>query len=555
MIYPGSNILAAVEAFERIAVRRLFCFLSDAGTLFCLPRRVWKEFATVVFGLLLIVPASGQPASPAVSCESLAKLVLPHTTITMARAVAAGEFKAPSVGEPGGPEAGMPEVFGPVDASHHPAFCRVAAILKPSGDSNIKIEVWLPLSGWNGKFLGAGNLSWAGWIMYDGLLYGLQNGYAAASTDTGHELSYDFGRFVMGHPDKEVDYAYRSVHEMTVKAKAIITAFYDVAPRRSYWVGCSLGGQQGMTESQRFPDDYDGIVVGSPANPITHLNAADFWPAYLLNKNPSGVIPASKSTMIHAAVLKACDELDGVKDGILENPEACHFNPQVLLCKGADGPDCLTVPQVEYLRLIFAGTVNPRTKEQIYPPTALGAVENMLGRGYLNQHAIGLFRYMVFQDPNWDWKTLNFDGDINFADKALVTLNLPVSPNLKPFFDHGGKLLMYHGWTDGSSPRASIDYYNAVAKTVGAEVSNSMRVFAIPGMNHCSGGIGCDTFDKLDVIDHWVETGKAPDRIDASKLSGGKVVRTHPLCAYPMVAKYKGAGSTDDAENFVCAKQ
>ena len=160
---------------------------------------------------------------------------------------------------------------------------------------------------------------------------------------------------------------------------------------------------------------------------------------------------------------------------------------------------------------------------------------------------------MVFQNPNWDWKTLNFDTGIDFADKVLGTLNLPTNPNLKPFFDHGGKLLMYHGWSDGSSPEESINYYKDVLKAVGSGAADSMRVFAIPGMSHCSGGLGCDTFDKLAILDHWVETDKAPDRIVASKLIGSKVIRTHPICTYPQVAKYSGTGSTDEAENFVCA--
>jgi feruloyl esterase len=553
---------------------------------------VLSERAAGLICVLLMASSLGQAAKPAVSCQSLASLSLPDTKITLAQTVAAGTFKVPRTGEPGGPEEGMPNVFGPVDASHHPAFCRVTATLKPSSDSNINIEVWLPLSGWNGKFFGAGNLAWAGWIMYDGLLYGLQNGYAAANSDTGHELSYDFGRFVLGHPDRAVDYGYRAVHEMTVTAKAIVMAFYGVAPRQSYFVGCSLGGQQAMTEAQRFPNDYDAIAAGSPANPISHLNAADFWRAWLINHDPSKAIPAGKSAMVHESVMKTCGTPLDLKQGFLEDPEHCHFDPGTLLCKGADGPDCLTAPQVEFMKQVYAGPINPRTGEQIYPGPAPGSAEGMggpmaeppqapeiprpgqpsqssaskgLGSGdpgtmkdsgdiFVNQHAIGLFKYMVFQDPKWDWKTLNFDQDIDFADKVLWTLNLPTNPNLKPFFDHGGKLLMYHGWSDNSNPVESINYYKAVLRAVGPDASNSMRVLTIPGMSHCSGGMGCDTFNKLAILDQWVETGKAPERIVASKLSSGKVIRTHPLCAYPQLAKYKGTGSADEAENFVCAE-
>ena len=388
--------------------------------------------------------------------------------------------------------------------------------------------------------------------MYDGLVLGVKNGYAVANNDTGHDASGGTGGFGLGHPDKVVDYGYRANHEMTLQAKALIRAYYGVQPRHSYWVGCSLGGQQGLTEAQRFPGDYDGIVVGAPASPIVRLNAWQIWPSVLINQDPARAIPQGKAAMVSRTILDKCDALDGVKDGILEDPWRCAFDPRELLCKGADTSDCLTAPQVDLLKKLYAGPVNSRTGELMHAPMPPGEVGNLSGGSPMGV-ATGLFQNLVFQDPGWDWKTLNIDTDIAFGEKVLSTVNLANNPNLSPFFDRGGKLLMYHGWGDGNSPVESFNYYGDVLKKVGPGARDAMRVFAIPGMGHCFGGAGCDTFSKLDVIDSWVESGKAPERIVASKVVNGQVTRTHPLCAYPKVAVYKGAGSTDDAANFVCA--
>jgi feruloyl esterase len=534
-----------------------------------LVRSAWRQCVVgVVWAVLSAVPAPSRAGEPVVSCESLAKLELREATPTMATTVGAGESELPaqSLGGPGGaggagrsgsegPPAGrMPSPFGSSDAMQ-PGFCRVAVTMKPSGDSDIKMEVWLPLSGWNGKVLGAGSFGWGGAILYDGLLLGVKNGYAVANNDTGHtNEAGSTGQFALGHPDKVIDYGYRANHEMTLQAKAIIKTFYGVPPEHSYWLGCSLGGQQGMTEAQRFPDDYDGVVVGAPASPITRLNAWQIWPSVLISQDPARAIPQSKSAMVNQAILNKCDELDGVEDGILENPPRCPFDPQELLCKGADAPDCLTAPQVDLLSRLYAGPANPRTGELIFAPMVPGGGGN-LSRANPMGVALGLYSNLVFSDPNWDWKTLDLDRDVFFADRVLSTVNMATNPNLKPFFDRGGKLLMYHGWLDGSSPVESFNYYKAVLQAVGPQTSDSMRVFAMPGMGHCSGGPGCDTFDKLAVIDQWVETGKAPDRIVASKVTDGKVTRTHPICACPRVAKYKGTGSTDEADNFVCAEE
>ena len=257
------------------------------------------------------------------ACERLASLALPDTAVTMAQPVAAGAFTPPAGGR--GP-AGGGRAGGPFAAL--PAFCRVAATLTPTNDSDIKIEVWLPASGWNGKFQAVGNGGWAGAISYPAMAERLTRGYATSSTDTGH--TGGSGRFALGHPEKFIDFAYRSEHEMTVKAKAIIDAFYGRAPQRSYWNGCSTGGRQGLTEAQRYPDDYDGIIAGAPANPRTHLNAWQLSIAQAMLKDPASFIPPAKYPMIHQAVVAACDALDGVKDGLIDDPPRCRFDPKSL---------------------------------------------------------------------------------------------------------------------------------------------------------------------------------------------------------------------------------
>ena len=246
-----------------------------------------------------------------------------------------------------------------------PAFCRVAATLAPTSDSDIKIEVWLPLSGWNGRLQAVGNGGWSGSIAYPGLASGIRQGYATASTDTGHSGSS--GEFVQGHPEKLIDFGYRAVHEMTVTAKAIITAFNGSGPKLSYWNGCSSGGKQGLKEAQRYPADYDGIVAGAPANNWTHLEVGSLWVAQAVHKDEASFIPQAKFALIHKAVLDACDALDGVKDGVLEDPTRCHFDPQALKCAGEDAPTCLTAAQVEAARKIYAPATNPRTGKEIYP--------------------------------------------------------------------------------------------------------------------------------------------------------------------------------------------
>ncbi len=484
----------------------------------------------------------------ATTCDSLSSLALPDTTVTLAQSVAPGEFTPPS-GRAGAP---FNAAF-----KNLPAFCRVAATLKPTSDSDIKIEVWLPASGWNGKFQAVGNGGWAGVISYPAMAQAVARGYATSSTDTGHVGAT--GSFALGHPEKLIDFGYRAVHEMTVKAKAIVGAFYGDAPKLSYWNGCSTGGRQGLKEAQRFPNDYDAIIAGASANPRTHLSTWQIWLAQGILKDAPNYIPASKYPVIHKAVLEACDAADGLKDGLLNDPTRCRFDPKVIECKEGDAPTCLTSPQVDAARRMYTAPANPRTNQQIFPPVEPGSElgwSMLLAGPEPFSAALDQFRYVVFKDPNWDWRTLNFDSDVALADKIDNDTINAIDPNLKPFLAHGGKLLMYHGWGDpGVAPRASVNYYKAAVDTsggAGPRPADSIRLFMVPGMGHCGGGEGPNTFDMVTALEQWREQGKAPERIVAAHRTQGKVDRTRPLCPYPQVAKYKGAGSIDDESSFVC---
>ncbi len=525
--------------------------------------------------LLLGVVLPGR--ARAADCGALGRLALPDTTITAAEVVAAGQLRPPAAPPPepsGGPPprppagAGGPpgrgldaimrqpgmNLAGKTTDGPNPAFCRVAATLRPSADSDIRVEVWLPLSGWNGKYLGVGNFGWAGSLMTAGMLTGVEAGYAAASTDTGHDASApdgQGGRFTLGHPEKLVDYAYRADHLMTVTAKAMVAAFYGTAPTHSYWIGCSLGGLEGLVEAKRYPEDYDGIVAGAPPNPIVDFNAEQLWGGWLTHRDPSLQMPRSRFTMLHAAVLRACASPVGTAQAFVEDPARCAFDPRQLLCRGTETADCLTAAQVGLVEKLYAGPVNPRTGQVIFPGPAQGAEGELSADGRPFTVALDLFRYAAFQNPNWDWTTMDWDRDVARANAILGPL-MEVDADLRPFFARGGRLLMYIGWNDGHNPAQLIGYYANLLRRAGPQARDSARLFVIPGMGHCLGGQGCDTFDKLGTIDGWVNQEQIPDWIIAAKVASGTVVRTRPLCAYPAIAHYQGTGSMDDAASFTC---
>ena len=496
---------------------------------------------TCAIGILVCVPAA--PTSAA-SCDSLMALSLPDTTITAAQLVPAGQFSAP------GQRQGAGRGVNPYTELSE--FCRVAATLRPSSDSDIKVEVWLPARNWNGKFQAVGNGGWAGAISYSAMAEAVRAGYASASTDTGHVGGR--GTFALDHPEQLIDFAWRSEHEMTVKAKAVIQAFYGNAPSLSYWNGCSTGGRQGLKEAQKFPDDFDAIIAGAPAN----RTAISLWIAAAVLKNPESYIPPTKYPMIHQAALASCDARDGLKDGLIDDPVKCAFDPEVLLCKGPDGPACLTAPQVEGARKIYSPAINPRTGKQLFaslvPGTELGWGVQALGPEP-SANIYDQYRYVVFKDARWDWKTFDFDRDVVRGDLPENLVMNATDPDMKPFFSHGGKLLLYHGWSDPNVPTVNtIKYYERVVENLGgpAKAAGHVRLFLAPGMGHCGGGEGPNVFDKVGPLEQWVEHGKAPERLNASHSTDGKVDRTRPLCAYPRVARYKGTGSIDDAANFVC---
>jgi feruloyl esterase len=492
---------------------------------------------------LTLAPAT---LAHAASCESVATLNLPNVKVTSAVEVAPGAFVPPGPpargGGPGGPFAGMP------------TFCRIAATLTPSADSDIKIELWLPTSGWNGKYQAVGNGAWQGSIGYAAMAEALRRGYATSSTDTGHVGgSASFG---MGHPEKVKDFAYRSEHEMTVTAKAIVNKYYGSAPKFSYWTGCSAGGRQAMKEAQMFPGDFDGIIAGSPGLDWSGRTAQAVRIAQALQKEEAR-IPAAKAQVLHSAVVAACDGLDGLKDGLIENPAACKFDPGVLVCKGGEEPACLTQAQVDTARLIYSPIVDAKTKREI-PGLAPGSELGWTDMGWsASARATGLdhFRFLVFADPQWDVQKFNVSTDVaRLTEGALADIDAR-DANLKPFFDRGGKLLQYHGWSDPQiTPLASTAYYDRVVAASGgrAKTHSSYRLFLAPGMAHCGGGEGPNEFDELAALEQWVENGKAPDMIPASHAKDSKVDRTRPLCPYPQVASYKGSGSIDEAANFVC---
>jgi feruloyl esterase len=488
--------------------------------------------------------AATQSASAA-ACAGLAKsLSLPNTTVTSTEAVAAGKFVPPSGGS------GAAAV-----AASLPAFCRVSLRLTPSTDSDIKSEVWLPLSGWNGKFLQVGNGAWGGSIQYGPLGDALRRGYAAASTDTGHTGAD--ASFAMGHPEKLIDFGYRSVHETALRGKATVAALYGGGPRLSYFNGCSGGGRMSFMEAQRFPEDFDGIIAGAPGYNRTDVAFQTLGMAHATHISPESFIPATMYPVLRQAALDTCDATDGLKDGLIADPTTCTFDPAVLECRGADSSGCLTKAQVVAARRIYAPVIDPKTGAQISSGLEPGSELQWGGVAGNQPHPMynDLLRFVVMKDPNWDYKTLDVSQQLALARKADNGVLSATSTELSPFVSRGGKLLIYHGWSDQNiPPRESVDYYNGLVKTMGKEkVTDNVRLFMVPGMGHCGGGDGPNEFDMLAALEQWREQGRTPAHVLASQLSDGKVIRTRPLCPYPQIAKYKGSGSIDRAESFACA--
>lgn len=493
----------------------------------------------------LLVPSHAE----ARDCAALPAAALPGVRIVSASAVTAA---APS------PAARV--------APLQTAFCRVAGVI----ETEIGFELWLPeASAWNRRLLAAGVGGQAGQLNYIEMARGLKRGYATASTDTGHRA--DDVHWLLGDPMRAANYAERANHLLAGAAKALIAAYYDAPLRNAFFIGCSGGGRQALTEVQRFPEDYDGVIAGAPGPRTPEMSARRLW-EMLQHSAHKGLLSEADWTRIARAGIAACDGDDGVKDGVVETPARCRFDIASLQCRpGASAPGCLSAKQVALARRIYGPLVD-ETGKRIdngllpgIPVSPVPAPEPFTpGPAYL---AVVLFGDGVHRDPNWDTRRFRIADDLPAVDRVM---NLHAdNPDLSAFKARGGKLIMYQGWTDPLvSPKETADYYDAVERRLGeAATRDFVRLFMAPGVDHCVGGAGPDQFggvggdapvrdadhDLLSALERWVEQGRAPERVVASKVEAGRTARTRPLCAYPMTARYQGRGSTDAAESFTCA--
>jgi len=502
--------------------------------------------------LLLAVVASSSTAAIAANCETLTSVAIPDATITVAQSVPAGTFTPPG----GTPLSGLP------------AFCRVALTANPSNDSHINVEVWMPATGWNGRYQGTGGGGYTGAISYASLAAGLQLAYAVANTDMGTAPATVLdGTALVGHPERWLDFGSRSTHEMTVAAKTLIQAYYDQPARHSYFVGCSTGGHQALEEAQVFPDDYDGILGGAPGHNRTHLHTAFVWDYAVPHKTAGAFIPASKLAVLNNAVLAACVGKDGglATDAFLTDPRDCRFDPASLQCASGDTPTCLTAQQVDTARKFYDGPRNPRTHALIYPGWPPGSE---LGWAFLEDPALfGLPAAPAFEGIttwalglSYDPLTVDFDNDMAKVDAVLApTVNF-MSTDLSRFSERGGKFILYHGFADAIvSPQDTINYYERILDEQDLtpdEEESFIRLFMAPGMGHCGGGPGPNVFDALSPLVQWVERGVAPTRLVATKYVNDSPAQgtqmTRPLCAYPKEARYLGSGDPASAANFAC---
>ena len=482
--------------------------------------------------------------SSTTACEQIGALKLKDVSSITAQSVAAGTFTPPR--------------SQPVNDL--PAFCRVSLVVKPQ----INIEVWLPMM-WNERFQAVGGGGYAGAISWPALGTALRNGYATASTDTGHNAAtQQGGSFALnsdGTPNTQLieDFASRSLEEMTAKAKELIKAFYAENPKYSYWNGCSTGGRQGLMLAQRVPAGYDGILSGAPAINWDRFIPAELWPQIAMKQEAGGPIAASKLNAITDAAVAACDSFDGVIDGVLENPRVCKFDPVALQCPAGSATDanCLTPGEVAAVRKIWDGPRSGDGKRLWYGLTRGTPLAALSGTSAFPISADHL-RYWVERNASFDWHSLDYSGFETEFQKSRMQFNRVIGtddPDLRPFRRDGGKLLIWHGLSDQLIfPEGTIDYYERVIADAGGlnQAQSFARLFLAPGVGHCGGGSGPNTFDVFGELVKWVESGTAPDRIIASRVQNNQTVRTRPLCIYPNVAVYTGTGATEDAKNFAC---
>ena len=499
-------------------------------------------------------PAPAQSHSAALACEQLASAALPNARITLAQARPAGAFQIPGAGSG----------FGPSSMTL-PAFCRVAATLTPTPDSEIRMELWLPAN-WNGKFMMVGNGAWSGAVSYAAMAEPLGRGYAVASTDTGHEGGR--GTFGFGHPEKLIDFAWRAVHETTVAGKSLTTAYYGSRPRLSYWDGCSSGGKQGLKEVQMFPADYDGVIAGAPANNWMRLQVQSMVSSLANNpRDAKPILGPAQIALLHQGALDQCDGLDGLKNGEIADPRACRFQPSTLICKeGQDASGCLTPEQAKVAEVIYAPVRDPATGALIYPGLEPGS-EGQWPIVILTPWTIGTDNFgLAHGDPDWDAHSFDPVKDLALAetwDPGIAATD----PDLSAFKARGGKLIQYHGWADALiAPENSVNYYESVIASQGGpeRTRDFYRLFLVPGMGHCGGAYDVDWITPLE---QWVEGGHAPDELMAKRLPPARFgppgpgpavtvaaadLGARPICAYPNEGVYKGVGAAGDPAAFAC---
>jgi feruloyl esterase len=496
-------------------------------------------------------PAAAATSATPHSCVELASLALPNTTLTT-ETVAAGAFQSSQPQFPG----------AAVDFAKLPEFCRAQGSIKPSADSDIRFEIWLPAQNWNGKFLQTGNGGAAGSIVEASLAEPLARGYAVANTDAGHEAGAGDFSWVPGHPEKLVDYQYRAVHELTVVGKAVTKARYGKDAAKSYWLGCSTGGRQGLKEAQKYPDDYDAIVAGAPASNWSALMASSI----VAQKNLTGpnALGVDKLGLLKEAAIAACDATDGVIDRVIGRPAACKFDPATLQCGAGKTAMCLSPTEVAAAKRIYAGVVN-KAGEQLFPGTGPGS-EPLWGAYASAQFAIGTsyFRNAIARDQSWDPATFDVDADLARAEAQDAGAAKAMDPDLSAFVARGGKLLTYHGTTDGLIPYGnSINYYNSVVAKLGADkVRDNVALYLVPSMDHCAGGEGAFVADWLGALEAWDASGKPPVSIAGTHPPAppgvpGAATKafTRPICPYPQLPKYNGTGDEADAASWQCAAE
>jgi feruloyl esterase len=534
--------------------------------------RILFEVAAAITISAALARAQGTPPNPN-ACKDLAALALPDAKVVSAEPVPPGGFTPPAGLSPW--MAGDPAFWKSL-----PAFCRVVVKATPSSDSDIAIEVWMPET-WNGRFRGQGNGGFAGEIDYISMGAAVLRGYATAGTNTGHAGAATDATWALGHPEKVTDFGYRAIHVMTDVAKAAIERRYGRRPERSYFGACSNGGRQALMEAQRFPEDYDGILAGAPANYWTHLLAKALADAQATTVDPATYIPPAKLPALSKAVNAACDAQDGVTDGVLTDPRRCRFDPETLACKGAESDACLTAAQVKTLGKLYEGPRDASGRE-IFPGFLPGAEEYdggwapwitgpAPGKSLLFAFATGYYTNMVYESAAWDYRTANLQDALKAGvDKTAAKLDA-VDPDLSRFQSRGGKLVVYHGWNDPAiSAVNTVHYYDSVVGRMGAPAADRfLRLYMVAGLQHCGGGPGVTSFGQLGAppdtnpqhnvamaLERWVETGEAPAAIVASKFVDGDrqkgLEATRPVCPYPQAPVYRGQGNTNDAASFEC---